>query len=179
MTPSPTPQPSPDQGGEQEPAGSPETAVTLSPSVAQSDRQGKVLPLVVVGGGVGGAAAGKVLIEGLGWVSRKAAMKLGPMIGTSHFSGGDPDAQVPLLPPVSSHWGSLRSDRPGHPPPPTVVGRNLENQGGGGRGDRAQPVHHRGHQTVVEQILRREGRITPVVAAIKRWWKESFAEKGE
>ena len=34
---------------------------------------------------MGGAAAGKVLIEGIGWVSRKAAMKIGPMIGTLHF----------------------------------------------------------------------------------------------
>merc|ERR1712117_732431 len=72
----------PDKDGQQDPTDAPGTAVAHVPSDPSIGRRGMVLPLIAVGGGLGGAAAGKVLIEGIGWVSRKAAMKIGPMIAT-------------------------------------------------------------------------------------------------
>ena len=87
--------------GEQQPANSQDTAVAPAPFAAPPQRQGKALPLVVVGGGLGGAAAGKVLIEGLGWVSRKAVMKLGPMLGICKTSATP--FQLLVTVPNSSH----------------------------------------------------------------------------
>ena len=86
------PQLAPDKDGQQDPTDAPGTAVAHVPSDPSIGRRGRVLPLIAVGGGLGGAAAGKVLIEGIGWVSRKAAMKIGPMIGTLHFCGHAPDS---------------------------------------------------------------------------------------
>ena len=86
------PQSTPDRNDEQGPTDNPGTAVAHVPSGAQLSRRGRVLPLIAVGGGLGGAAAGKVLIEGIGWVSRKAAMKIGPMIGKLHPCSRAPDS---------------------------------------------------------------------------------------